>query len=129
MALKFKVAARDDIPEEQRALYVERDGVWLLDVEGAVEKAKLDEFRANNTALLRQLDEHKKRFEGIDPDEVRKLAEEKQRLEEEKLLASGKAPQPDPLPNAEREKIEKVVKNRIKGLKAEWEKQVNTLTS
>jgi hypothetical protein len=37
MALKFKVAARDDIPEEQRALYVEHDGVWLLDVEGAVE--------------------------------------------------------------------------------------------
>jgi predicted CopG family antitoxin len=65
MALKFKGAARDDIPEEQRALYVERDGVWLLDVDGAVEKAKLDEFRANNTALPRQLDEHKKRFASV----------------------------------------------------------------
>ena len=81
MALKFKVAARDDIPEEQRAFYVDRDGVWLPDVEGTVEKSKLDEFRANNTALLRQLDEHTKRFEGIDLDEVRKLAEEVQRLE------------------------------------------------
>jgi hypothetical protein len=34
---------------------------------GVAEKAKLDEFRANNTAWLRQLDEHQKRFEGIDP--------------------------------------------------------------
>ena len=36
------------------------------------------EFRANNITLANQLAEQKKRFDGIDPDEARKLAEEKQ---------------------------------------------------
>ena len=80
MALKFKIKSKDEVPAEQQSLYVERDGVWSLDVEGAVEKAKLDEFRTNNVALAKERDELKKRYEGIDPDEVRKLADEKRRL-------------------------------------------------
>ena len=42
------------------------------------DKSKLDEFRNNNVTLLKERDELK-RFEGIDPDDVRKLADEKQR--------------------------------------------------
>ena len=68
---------------ERRAFYEERDGVWLLDMEGVIEKSKLDEFPANNTALLRQPDEHRKRLKGIDPDEIRRLAEGQQRLKED----------------------------------------------
>ena len=33
----------------------------------------MDEFRSTNIALQKQLDEQRKRYEGIDPDEVRKL--------------------------------------------------------
>ena len=33
MALKLKFTAREEIPAEQQSLYVERDGVWHLDVE------------------------------------------------------------------------------------------------
>ena len=116
MALKFKVQKREEIPAEYAALYVERDGAWLLDVDGAADKARLDEFRQTNVTLLKQLDEQKKRFEGIDPDEVRKLADEKRRLE---LLAQGHKP----------EEIDKIVGDRIKGLRADWERQVATLTS
>jgi len=54
-------------------LYIERDGAFVLDAEGAVEKAKLDEFRVNNVALIKQLDDLKKKFEGIDPEKVREL--------------------------------------------------------
>ena len=54
MPLKFKAKSKDEIPAEHQALYVERDGVWVLDVEGAADKAKLDEFRNTNVALLRQ---------------------------------------------------------------------------
>ena len=116
MALKLKFKSKDEIPAELAPLYTERDGAWVLEVEGGlVDKAKLDEFRSNNTALLKQLAEHKQRFEGIDPDEVRKLAEEKQRLEEERQLKAGE--------------LDKVVENRIKGLKADWDKQVSALTS
>jgi len=60
MALKFKVKAKEEVPAEVRALYVEREGGWTLDVEGAVEKAKLEEFRNANVALLRERDDLKR---------------------------------------------------------------------
>ena len=80
MAVKFRFNSKDEVPAALAAYYVERDGAWVLDVDGVVDKSKLDEFRANNITLSNQLAEQKKRFEGIDPDQVRKLAEEKQRL-------------------------------------------------
>jgi len=91
MALKYKVKLKDEIPAEQQSLYVERDGAWTLDVDGAADKSKLDEFRTNNITLSNQLAEQKKRFEGIDPDEVRRLADEKRRLEEAQQLKAGEA--------------------------------------
>ena len=115
MALKFKVKSKEEIPAEQLPFYAERDGGWILDVEGAVEKSKLDEFRNTNVSLLKERDELKKRFEGIDPDEVRKLADEKHRLEESQQLKTGE--------------LDKVVENRIKSVKGELEKQVTSLTS
>src|ERR1041384_7419074 len=116
MALKFKFKSKDEIPAEHLPLYAERDGAWHLDVDGAVEKSKLDEFRNNNVALIKERDELKKRFEGIDPEEIRRLVEEKQKLE---LQAQGHKP----------EEIEKIVEGRVKSLKSEWEKQVAGLTS
>ena len=115
MALKFKYASKEQIPAEQAALYVERDGVFVLDADGVVEKAKLDEFRNTNVALLKERDDLKKRFEGIDPDEVRKLADEKRKLEEAQQLKTGE--------------VDKVIEARVKNLRAELEKQVFTLTS
>jgi hypothetical protein len=75
MGVKFKYRAKDEIPSEHQALFVERDGAWFLDCDGVAEKTKLDEFRSNNVALLKQVEDLKKRYEGIDPDEVRKLRE------------------------------------------------------
>jgi hypothetical protein len=115
MALKFKYASKDQIPADQSGLYVERDGAWILDAEGAVEKSKLDEFRSTNVALAKERDELKARFEGIDPEEVRKLADEKRKLEEEGQLKAGE--------------LDRVVENRVKGLKADWDKQVSSLTT
>jgi len=115
MALKFKINSKNEIPAELAAHYVERDGAWILDADGAADKAKLDEFRSTNVTLLKQLDEQKKRFEGIDPDEFRKLADEKRQLEESQQLKAGE--------------LEKVVENRVKGMKADWDKQVAGLTS
>jgi hypothetical protein len=115
MALKFKFKTKDEIPAESQSLYVERDGGWMLDVDGVVDKAKLDEFRANNVALSNQLAEQKKRFEGIDPDEVRKLAEDKRKLEEAQQLKGGE--------------VDKVVEGRLKTAKTEWDKQFNAVTA
>jgi hypothetical protein len=110
MALKFKCKTKDEIPSDHLPLYAERDGAWVLDVEGAVDKAKLDEFRTTNVALLKERDELKQRFEGIDPEAVRQLAAEKQRLEEERQLKAGE--------------VEKVIEARSKALKADLDKQL-----
>src|SRR5512136_407427 len=80
MALKYKFKSKDEIPAEQQALYVERDGAWLLDVDGAVDKSKLDEFRANNIALSNQLAEHKRRFERSESEQVQAITAERDSL-------------------------------------------------
>jgi hypothetical protein len=116
MALKYKYAKREEIPAEVATLYVERDGAFQLDADGVTDKAKADEMRNHNIELRKQIEQLNARFDGIDPEEVRKLAAEKQRLE---LLAQGHKP----------EEIEKIVVDRVKGLKADWDKQVTTLTT
>ena len=115
MALKFKFKTRDEIPAELVNLYVEREGAFILDAEGVVEKTKLDEFRTGNVALRKELEDFKTRFDGIDPVEVQKLAEEKRKLE---LLAQGHKP----------EELDRLVGERIKGLKADWDKQLSAVS-
>ena len=115
MPLKFKFKSKDEIPADHLPLYAEREGGWVLDVEGAVEKSKLDEFRNTNVSLLKERDDLKKRFEGIDPDEVRKLADEKRRLEEAAQLKAGE--------------VEKVLEARVKSLKGDFDKQLSAVNS
>jgi hypothetical protein len=84
MKFKLNYETKDLIPAEHLPFYEERDGAWHLDVDGVVDKAKLDEFRANNIALLKERDELKQRFDGIDPDLARTWPCEKARLEKER---------------------------------------------
>ena len=111
MALKYKFQTREEIPAEHAALYVERDGAFFLDAEGVTDKAKADELRDNNIALKKQIEDHTARFDGIDPDEFRRLAEEKRKLE---LQAQGHKP----------EEIDKLVTERLKVIKADLDKQL-----
>lgn len=115
MALKYKYASKGEVPAELVNLYIEREGAFVLDAEGVVEKAKADEMRNHNVDLRKQVEDLNKRFEGIDPGEVQKLAEEKRKLE---LLAQGHKP----------EELDRLVGERIKGLKADWDKQLSTVT-
>ena len=115
MPLKFKFKSKDEIPAEHLSLYVERDGAFLLDVEGATDKARVDEFRNYNLALKRQLDELTQKYEGIDPDNVKSLLEEKRRLEDAKHLKEGE--------------VDKLVESRTRSLKSDLEKQVSTLAT
>jgi len=119
MALKFKLKSKDEVPAELVNLYVERDGAWHLDVEGAVDKAKLEEFRATNVALMKERDELKQRFEGIDPDEVRKLADEKRKLEEAQALRAATTAG----------EVEKVVETRLRAVKGDLDKKLASATS
>ena len=85
MPLKYKYTTKQEIPAEHQSIYVERDGAWTLDADGVVSQTKLDEFRQNNITLTNQL----KKFEGIDPDAVRQLAEDKRKLEEAQQIKAG----------------------------------------
>jgi len=109
MALKYKFKTREEIPAELQPYYVERDGAWTLDADGVVEKAKHEEFRANNIALSNQL----KRFEGIDPDEVRRLADENRSLRTATLSEDAK----------------REMEAQLKSSKAGFEKQLAAVTS
>jgi len=118
MPLRSKYDSLKEIPAEDVRLYVERDGAWHLDVDQRETRVKLEEFRANNIALTNRVADYEKRFEGIDPEEVRRLADEKRRLEEEALRAATAAGE-----------TEKVVEARVKAVRGELEKQVAALTA
>jgi len=93
MALKASLATKADLDalaEPLRALYVEREGKFVLDAEGLVPasdltdlKQKVGEFRTNNLALtgeLEQLRPLKTKFDGVDPEEYKTLKAEKEKF-------------------------------------------------
>lgn len=101
MPLKAALATKADLDalaEPLRALYIERDGRFVLDAEGLVPasevhdlKTKVAEFRDNNRAMhgeLEQLRPLKAKYEGIDLDEYKSLKDENDKL---KKKGVGKA--------------------------------------
>src|SRR5688500_8110941 len=85
MPLKFQYPSKEQVPVEHAPLYTEREGSFVLDVEGAVGREKLDEFRQNNIALANQL----KAFDGIDAAKARELLKKQAELEEGELIKTG----------------------------------------
>ena len=82
--MKATVSSLTDLPEVLRGEYQERDGKYVLKIEGshpgfvpaeelAEANAKVTEFRDNNRRLASQNEELKTRFDGFDPDEHKKL--------------------------------------------------------
>ena len=114
MPLKYKFVKREEIPTEQSALYVEREGAFYLDVEGVTDKVKADELRTHNIELRKQIEERDARFNGIDPDQVRQLAAEKERLEEEQRLKDGK--------------FQEVLADKLKAQKVDADKLLSSVT-
>ena len=112
MALKYKFKSRDEIPAELANLYVERDGALVLDAEGVVEKTKADEMRNHNVDLRKQIEESSRTA----TEQLKQVQAEKERLE---LLVQGHKP----------EELDRLVGERIKGLKADWDKQLSTVTT
>lgn len=74
--LNIFVDSLDEIPEQAREFYIEDEagGFRLNTPQKVVGKQTIDEFRQKNTDLLKQM----KAFEGIDPEEYRKLKKEKE---------------------------------------------------
>ena len=108
---KFKYAKAEEIPESFKQYYVQgSDGVWYLQVEGAVDKARHDEFRDNNIQLKQQL----AKFEGVDADKYKDLLGKETLLNDKKLVDSGK--------------IEELLAQRTAAMKNDYDTKINGLT-
>lgn len=110
--MKFKYAKLEDIPEAIRQFYATgADGAYYLQVEGAVDKARLDEFRDNNVNLQRQLEAYK----GLDPAKIQEMLDTERKIAEKKLIDAGN--------------IDGLVEQRVSNMKTAHETQVNDLES
>ncbi len=107
MALKYQYKSKDEVPAEHASLYVERDGAFVLDVEGVVARGRLDEFRENNIRLTNEL----KRFDGIDAEKAKELLQKQAELEEHNLIKSGD--------------LGKILENKLAPLRADLERERN----
>lgn len=94
MSLPFIVDSLDQIKEEHRALYVEENGKFRLDLEGYEDpkglKTALQSERDAAKTAQRELQRLQKQFEGIDPEIVKKVFDQLDHDEEAKLIAEGK---------------------------------------
>lgn len=100
----------EGLAPEVAALYSEVDGKFFLEVEGAVSKTKLDEFRNTNVELMRKLDTLK----DVDPAEYKKLKAEFEKL---KKAEEGK---PD---------VDSIVAERVRTMREELDTQLSELTN
>ncbi len=91
--LKALIASLDEVPEALRDLYAKTgDGKYGLQIDGLVDKSKLDEFRDNNIALKKQLDDMGKQmqsFNGVDPAKFKEYEEQARQIQEKELIKKG----------------------------------------
>lgn len=82
--LKYKIdqTVFDSLSEAEQGFYKQDGELFILQVEGAADKSKVDEFRTNNINLTNELEKYK----GVDLDEVKELMEQKRKLKNKELI-------------------------------------------
>jgi hypothetical protein len=111
MSLKFVVDSVDGLSADMAALYSKNaDGKFYLEVEGAVSKTKLDEFRDNNVRVLKELE----KFKGIDPTKYADLLALQAKADEKKLIDAGE--------------LDKVVEQRVGQMRTTYDTEIEKLT-
>lgn len=108
--LKLIITNESDLPTEEaiRNLYQKTGDKWVLEVEGAVPKHQLDEFRNNNVELKKKLDA----FGDITPERLAEL------IEKENTFKAGNA--------KTAEQIQAEVERRVAELKAAQQREIDT---
>lgn len=118
MALPFIVDSLDSIKEEHRALYVEVDGKFRLDLDGYEDpkglKSALQSERDAAKTAKQQLKDLQAQFEGIDPEKTRQLLEQLNKDEDAQLIAAGK--------------VDEVIQKRTEKMRQDHEKQMAVVT-
>lgn len=115
MGLKFVIDSLDDVEEGVRGLYSKHtDGKYYLEVEGAVAKTKVDEFRENNIQLKQQIEELTDKYGNIDVEKYQDLMD--------------KAAMDDGKKRITMEKVDEIVNERTRKMKEEYDNQINQLS-
>lgn len=114
--MKFRISIEEfkALSEEAQKFYKEKDGVYELQVEGMVSKKELSEFRDNNIALKKQIEEITEKFKDIDPEEYTNMKKAAEEAADKKLLDEGD--------------LEAVVEKRVDQMKKDFESRIATLT-
>lgn len=110
MPLKFAVDSLEGIDQAHHALYVKnQEGKFVLDVEGAVPSARLDEFRTNNIDLKRQLE----KFKDIDPVKYKEAVDKLAKIDQKTLMEAGQ--------------VDQVVNERVSTMRQEYETKLGDM--
>jgi len=104
--LKKSYSSEAEIPEGHKAFYAEKDGKWVLQVEGMVDADRLKEFRDENIRLKQE----QEKFKDVDPAKYADLLARSKDLEDGKLVKA--------------EGLEAAVNKRVAEAKAAAEKAV-----
>jgi|SaaInlStandDraft_4_1057021.scaffolds.fasta_scaffold04018_3 hypothetical protein len=115
MTLKAKVDDINSIDESLRGLYVENNGQYVLEVDGLVDKSKLNEFRDNNVGLMKQISDLEAKVGSVDMDEYNDLKSKAKKLRDKKMIDAGK--------------VDELVTERVTAMRAEYDTQVTELTT
>lgn len=118
MALPFVVDSLDVIKEEHKALYVEVDGKFRLDLDGYEDpkglKSALQSERDAAKIAKQELKTLQDQFKGIDPEKTRQLLEKLSLDEDSRLIAEGK--------------IDEVIQKRTEKMKQDHDRQLQAET-
>jgi len=110
--LKFRIdqAAFDGLNEVEQTFYKQGEDGYKLEVEGAVDKTKVDEFRASNIDLMKKQEQ----YNGIDLDEVRELQANKRKLLDAEFI--------------NKKDFDGLVESRTNTMRSDYEAKIATLT-
>ncbi len=132
--LKKRITSLDAIDEKYQDLYVqdEQTGDYVLDFVDADAKAQVDEFRNNNRALNRQLEEMKSQIDkysalgDVTPDDINGLLEARQLAER---AANDELLKEIMLPNGQvdRDKVRQFADKQFEGERREMERKFDSL--
>lgn len=109
MQLKFALDSLEGLDESMQSLYSEHDGKFYLNVDGAVDKSKLAEFRDQNIELREKLE----RFSGVDLDKYNEMQTKLQDQERKKMVPVSK--------------VDEMLNERVSTMKSDYEANIEGL--
>ena len=119
MALKTEVENLDNVDESLHSMYVEKDGKFLLDIEGGMpDVAGLKTALASEREASKQANKLSKeladKFSGIDLDKYKEILTKHEKDEEQRLIDEGKK--------------DEVFEKKMTLRDAEWQKKIHEAT-